>query len=255
MSTRLVCIGVSQRCSNTLTRDQPNVSELMTELLQAPLCDRHGCQKVRINDRRRREGWFWRCRQCNNESRRRAYNKNIRGNEERMDADNEYQRDRYAANEAVRRQVIERTTQYREENRDHLNAKRRQLNAYQRNYDKARWARLKHEQTWERIKRTYGVTQAQYKELLSRQGGCCAICKSTDPKTKRIKHVSFFVDHCHQTGAVRGLLCHPCNAAIGFLGDDTDRLRQAAAYLNGGNQSLVDAVLHSVDEGHCDGAA
>jgi len=41
------------------------------------------------------------------------------------------------------------------------------------------------------------------------------------------------VDHCHQTGRVRGVLCFNCNSAIGKLGDDPDAVRRAAAYLEG----------------------
>lgn len=41
------------------------------------------------------------------------------------------------------------------------------------------------------------------------------------------------VDHCHETGRVRGVLCFNCNSAIGKLGDDPDTLRRATAYLEG----------------------
>jgi hypothetical protein len=227
---------------------------MMSELSQAPLCDRHGCEKVKINDRRRKEGWFWRCRQCNGESRKRYYDSHIRGNHERMDLENARHRERYATDESVRRAVIERTTAYRERNRKHLNERVRSLRAYQKAYDKARWAANKEQQTWERIEKLYGLTRQDYEKLLDRQGHCCAICKSPEAKTKKIKHLKFLVDHCHATGEVRGLLCHPCNSAIGMLGDDPSRLASAIEYLNGGARSLVSSVLHCVDEGYRDRA-
>lgn len=53
--------------------------------------------------------------------------------------------------------------------------------------------------------RTYGITEAEYDDLLDAQGGRCAICRKP-PKTK-----SLAVDHDHRTGRIRGLLCSFCN--------------------------------------------
>lgn len=61
--------------------------------------------------------------------------------------------------------------------------------------------------------------------MLARQGGACAICKQAP--TRR----PLFVDHCHATGEVRGLLCHGCNAALGFMRDDHTRTSAATEYL------------------------
>ncbi|MFE0039708.1 endonuclease VII domain-containing protein [Streptomyces sp. NPDC059013] len=58
----------------------------------------------------------------------------------------------------------------------------------------------------------------------SLQTGVCVICPSAPPA---------HVDHCHETGRVRGVLCFNCNSAIGKLGDDPDTVRRAAAYLEG----------------------
>ena len=72
---------------------------------------------------------------------------------------------------------------------------------------------------------SYGLTEAQYEEMLRSQGGGCAICGR--PPGKR----PLCVDHCHDTRIVRGLLCSPCNRAIGHLGDNAAGLRRAVAYL------------------------
>jgi hypothetical protein len=75
----------------------------------------------------------------------------------------------------------------------------------------------------------YGLTSAQYDELLKLQDGCCAICKSTHPNTDRIKY--FPVDHNHETGKNRGLLCSRCNRAVGLFKDDVKLLQAAISYL------------------------
>lgn len=77
-------------------------------------------------------------------------------------------------------------------------------------------------------RRTYGVTLRDYEELLKKQDGRCAIC-GTDKPGKRFKH--FAIDHCHQTGEVRGLLCNCCNAALGYFGDDLNVLLKAVRYM------------------------
>ncbi|MEU6995955.1 endonuclease VII domain-containing protein [Streptomyces sp. NPDC046465] len=74
------------------------------------------------------------------------------------------------------------------------------------------------------LKRQYGMTEAEREELVASQKGLCVICLSAP---------AAHVDHCHETGKVRGVLCFNCNSAIGKLGDDPDTVRRAAAYLEG----------------------
>jgi hypothetical protein len=74
-----------------------------------------------------------------------------------------------------------------------------------------------------RLKR-YGLTDTQYKSLYSTQSGCCAIC--------HIYKDVLAVDHCHITGKVRGLLCRPCNSAIGLFKEKLTSLQSAIAYLS-----------------------
>ena len=80
------------------------------------------------------------------------------------------------------------------------------------------------------IKRTYGITWDDYVSMFDNQGGCCAICKSDNNKNTRTNKM--FVDHCHETGKVRGLLCSKCNHGLGHFNDDTDLLKQAIRYLH-----------------------
>ena len=76
------------------------------------------------------------------------------------------------------------------------------------------------------LKRKYGITLADYDAMLLAQGGGCAICAAPEPDGQ-----SLHVDHDHDTGAVRGLLCFTCNAGIGMFGHDIDLLSAAVAYL------------------------
>lgn len=75
-------------------------------------------------------------------------------------------------------------------------------------------------------RRFYGLTLEEARELW--HADKCAICGTTDPKDNRQK---FHIDHCHETGKVRGALCSKCNFGIGFLQDSPDVLRLAAEYL------------------------
>ncbi len=73
------------------------------------------------------------------------------------------------------------------------------------------------------LQQRYGITLDDYQALLTSQNGTCAICGTAETQLK--------VDHNHQTGKVRGLLCHLCNAMIGCAREDIDILASAAAYL------------------------
>lgn len=80
------------------------------------------------------------------------------------------------------------------------------------------------------LKRLYGITLEEYDELLLQQNGLCAICGRFWTQFKK----PFVVDHDHNTGAVRSLLCPACNTAIGLFQDDPVLLEKAALYLRKG---------------------
>lgn len=79
--------------------------------------------------------------------------------------------------------------------------------------------------------RNYGIDQEAYQSMLSSQDGRCAICRNVEPLTRHGKQKSLTVDHCHSTGAVRGLLCTKCNSGIGMFGDREDVMAAAIEYL------------------------
>lgn len=74
----------------------------------------------------------------------------------------------------------------------------------------------------------YKLTIVEYEALLTKQGGCCAICKTVHAQAggQRMQ-----VDHDHVTKAVRGLLCRKCNLLLGNAGDNVDVLLSAVEYL------------------------
>lgn len=84
--------------------------------------------------------------------------------------------------------------------------------------------------SWRRVLDEYGITEADFRELEAKQGGRCAICSSL-PEERSTRCRVLSVDHCHETGKVRGLLCDPCNRGLGFLGDSEDSLAKALDYL------------------------
>lgn len=81
------------------------------------------------------------------------------------------------------------------------------------------------------LKRHYGVTVEWYNAQHAAQDGKCAICGQEETAVIHGRRISLAVDHCHDTGRVRGLLCRACNNAIGALGHDPERFRKAIAYL------------------------
>ena len=83
------------------------------------------------------------------------------------------------------------------------------------------------------IKRRYGITWEDYERMLANQDGKCAICNHENANNKRT-YGRLFIDHDHETGKVRGLLCSRCNHALGQFDDDIERLRSAIEYLTKG---------------------
>lgn len=80
------------------------------------------------------------------------------------------------------------------------------------------------------LKRRYGLTPEQLVDMFEAQNKECKICLKTIDK--------YHIDHDHDSGIVRGLLCGPCNMALGLLKDNTETLRSAIEYLE------VNRVIH-----------
>ena len=76
------------------------------------------------------------------------------------------------------------------------------------------------------LEKRYGITRGDYWQLYEYQGGVCYICQRATGKTRRLS-----VDHDHETGLVRGLLCRPCNNFLGHVRDSQKTLLRAVDYL------------------------
>lgn len=119
-------------------------------------------------------------------------------------------------------------------NRDRLFGQCRTCCAeYRRRWNKTPNGKLCHRR-W-RLKR-YGITIEEFERRFAEQGRVCVIC-GNGARSERKYHagttvpLSFHVDHCHGSGAVRGILCMKCNQGLGGFRDDPELLVRAAEYL------------------------
>jgi hypothetical protein len=112
---------------------------------------------------------------------------------------------------------IQRVNDWRSRNKDHVNELARRRRA-ERGDEYKRKEREGH------LLRKYGLRIRDFETLRLAQLGMCAICRS-------VEWDRLHVDHDHQTGVVRGLLCGKCNKAIGLLEDDPRVVRSAETYL------------------------
>lgn len=69
----------------------------------------------------------------------------------------------------------------------------------------------------------YGISWADFDARVDAQSGLCLLCGEAPDR--------WHIDHDHETGQVRGLLCHKCNVALGWFDDSPEKLRRAANYL------------------------
>ena len=80
------------------------------------------------------------------------------------------------------------------------------------------------------LKEKFGITLEDYEVMMYSQNGCCAICgRSESEATERTKRLC--VDHDHDTGKIRSLLCHKCNKALGLFRESPQLLQKAVDYL------------------------
>jgi hypothetical protein len=83
--------------------------------------------------------------------------------------------------------------------------------------------------------RRFGISHDDYEVILNSQGGVCAICKKV--RTDKGKQ-HMVIDHSHENGHIRGVLCSQCNKALGCFCDDVNILKSAIEYLTEKDPSL-----------------
>ena len=76
----------------------------------------------------------------------------------------------------------------------------------------------------------YDLEPRDFERMLNEQGGVCAVCQQVESVTQGGEVQSLSVDHDHETGRVRGLLCSRCNASLGLLREDPAVIMRLALY-------------------------
>lgn len=157
--------------------------------------------------------------------------------------------------EEKREKAREATRRWRAKNRDENNAKERERQRKWRsenpelhrarakkwkseNYDRykethAAWRAANRPHLREFTRRQhyrlkYGITPEERDAMLEAQGGVCKICGGAKPSK-----LGWVVDHCHTKGQVRGILCNPCNLALGYVRDNVEIMRAMIRYIEG----------------------
>lgn len=131
--------------------------------------------------------------------------------------------------------------EYRKKNKDSLRIKSRvwktknpdKLKQYRETYKvKLGPSGVKTQYRRQHLKQCYGLSLEQYDDMLKLQDRKCAICQITYENSLNRDEKQFHVDHNHETGVVRGLLCSLCNKGLGTFGDRSDLLQNAIVYLS-----------------------
>ena len=108
---------------------------------------------------------------------------------------------------------------YNTNNREKINKQNREW--VKKNPEKARLIQRRSE-----FKKKYGLTIEDYEAMFASQKGLCAICLKHQSQFR----LKFAVDHCHEKGHVRSLLCGNCNTALGLIKEDPQTLQRMIAY-------------------------
>ena len=90
------------------------------------------------------------------------------------------------------------------------------------------WKCARRSRSDQNLRLTFGISRDDFDAMYSEQNGCCAICQTPEPSGR---YDTFNVDHDHDTGKVRGLLCRKCNMSLGGFGDNISTLQKAIDYL------------------------
>ncbi len=124
---------------------------------------------------------------------------------------------------------VNRQKRYADKDPDSDKKRRERNKSYRENMCPVKSDKRKDEARARYFLRKYGVSVDRYNEMLISQNYKCSIC-STEKVGGRSKN--FHIDHCHESGVVRGLLCMSCNTMLGMAKDNTEVLSKAILYLD-----------------------
>lgn len=115
--------------------------------------------------------------------------------------------------------ILQQKKEYYQQNKEQINKQRKEHYQKNKEQQKEYWKlyrqrnkeQIRQQKREYHLKYKYDITLENYKKMFEEQGGVCAICGKTQTEFKR----AFDIDHDHETGKVRGLLCNSCNTALG----------------------------------------
>jgi 23S rRNA G2069 N7-methylase RlmK/C1962 C5-methylase RlmI len=165
-------------------------------------------------DTSRKDGIHCTCNSCNKLIQKKWYERNKE--QARIISNNKYHTNREVVNS--RRKIL------REKNKAKISVQKKKHYAENPSFYR--------ELSWKNAG-IVDMTVSRYDQLFISQKGCCAICNTHQNELKRRLNV----DHNHQTGQVRGLLCDICNRGLGYLKDSVEILSSAKIYLTNGRES------------------
>jgi len=130
--------------------------------------------------------------------------------------------------------ILERNKKWREDNKEKLASIDKNWRSLPVNILKTREGR---------ILKTYNISLEELSEMIDSQRGCCKICGKSliDPDSNR----NYDIDHNHETGKVRGLLCTKCNTALGLMFEDIKALEAMITYIKQNTEPVFDDVCIS----------
>lgn len=122
--------------------------------------------------------------------------------------------------ESEKGKAFKKQNNYYQNNKEVL---REKAKIYRKNNEKR-----EKERSRENLIKAYGITPKDYNKIFEEQKGCCAICERHQTEFKK----KLSIDHNHNDGQVRGLLCHNCNVGLGNFKDDIELMKRGIDYLN-----------------------
>ena len=135
----------------------------------------------------------------------------------------EYMKAYYAANKSKWKRNREQQDKANESKR-RMYREREEVREYYKSHAKQHRLKNPHQRRRSEVFKRYGLSSIDYDGLLEAQGNSCAVCGVVFTKSPH-------VDHCHDNGHVRGLLCFNCNRAIGHFQNDVQIMERAIKYL------------------------